>query len=190
MNLLTRRDLKLTVPEPIYHRTKSLLSIAKRTQSSLSRLLFFIIISFSAILLDLWSKAYIFSRYSDQSHEVIGNFLVFQKAENRGIAFGMLQNHPSLLKILIPLLLLVLLIYSLRHLKDPSGQVACLAFIFGGACGNMYDRMQLGYVRDFIEVNLPFYSNFPIFNIADAFISCGVAMLMLLSFLHEFSKKS
>lgn len=52
----------------------------------------------------------------------------------------------------------------------------CLVAVFGGGLGNMIDRIRLGYVVDMIEVD---FIRFPVFNVADCFISCGCILLMI-----------
>ncbi len=53
-----------------------------------------------------------------------------------------------------------------------------LALIIGGALGNLADRVQLGYVIDFVDVHYGAW-HWPAFNVADSAISCGVALLLL-----------
>lgn len=63
----------------------------------------------------------------------------------------------------------------------------CFVAVFGGGLGNMIDRIRLGYVVDMIEVD---FIRFPVFNVADCFISCGCILLMvhLLLFNRQFWK--
>ena len=63
----------------------------------------------------------------------------------------------------------------------------CLVAVFGGGLGNMIDRLRLGYVVDMIAVD---FMEFPVFNVADCFISCGCILLMvhLLFFNRQFWK--
>tara|TARA_B110000914_G_scaffold114067_1_gene99760 strand:+ start:574 stop:801 length:228 start_codon:yes stop_codon:yes gene_type:complete len=71
--------------------------------------------------------------------------------------------------------------------KDKDNEYIALSFILAGALGNLYDRIFLGYVIDFIEIH---YGNFywPIFNIADISISIGVILLLYTTFINR--KKS
>ena len=52
----------------------------------------------------------------------------------------------------------------------------CVAAIYAGGLGNMIDRVRLGYVVDMIEVE---FIRFPVFNVADCFITCGCVLLMI-----------
>ncbi len=59
----------------------------------------------------------------------------------------------------------------------------CLVAVFGGGLGNMIDRLRLGYVVDMIQVE---FINFPVFNVADCFITCGcIAMMVSLVFFNK-----
>jgi len=62
--------------------------------------------------------------------------------------------------------------------------------LLGGAIGNFIDRLYLGEVVDFIDVLIPIINyDFPIFNIADAALTIGVVMVMIVLFLEEKSEK-
>ncbi|MBE6983178.1 MAG: signal peptidase II [Ruminococcaceae bacterium] len=65
----------------------------------------------------------------------------------------------------------------------------CVVAIFGGGLGNMIDRIRMGYVVDMIRLE---FMDFPIFNVADCFITCGCILLMvhLLVFNNEFWKEN
>ena len=52
----------------------------------------------------------------------------------------------------------------------------CIVAIFGGGLGNMIDRLRLGFVVDMIELE---FMEFPVFNVADCFISCGTVLLLV-----------
>ena len=56
----------------------------------------------------------------------------------------------------------------------------CIAAIYGGGLGNMIDRIRMGYVVDMIETT---FMDFPVFNIADCFITCGCILIMIHLFL-------
>lgn len=137
-----------------------------------------------AIILDLLSKVWIFSPRNDDlefaSRELIPGFLYFTRSLNPGIAFGMFQGGADVFLYLVPVLLVGISVYTwtLRH---SVVEVVLMGFVFGGAVGNYYDRLFVGKVRDFIDVRFGDY-NYPIFNLADAFISCGVFALLVYSF--------
>jgi signal peptidase II len=100
---------------------------------------------------------------------------------NPGLAFGLLGGVPPAWRWIVAALsivaLLVLARVALRVLPAGGwpGQVA-VAFIFGGAVGNLIDRARFGAVVDFVDVHWRGY-HWPAFNVADSAISVGVILL-------------
>ncbi len=115
---------------------------------------------------------------------VIGRRLILIYAENPGIAFSQFQNLSGgrVVLSLVSLAALALIIGYLR--KVPSSNVATIAglgLIWGGALGNVIDRVAHGSVTDFVLVNLgvwPF-NPWPVFNVADAVLVAGVVLMIL-----------
>ena len=143
------------------------------------------------ILLDQISKAAISSRFIyGESVEVTG-FFNLVLAHNKGAAFSMLSDAGGWQRWLFTLIAVVAsawIIWLLR--KHPQQKLFCfsLALILGGALGNLMDRINYGYVVDFLD----FYwgtSHFPAFNVADAAITCGAALMIWDSFMHKAEKK-
>ena len=157
----------------------------------MKRWFIFFIPAIIAVLLDLISKSWFFD-YLNKNGNVclIENFLYITKAYNKGVAFGLLQKLHILLMYFIPLIIIGLAIYIHINKKLPSFQVFLFGLILGGAIGNYYDRLFIDKgVRDFIDVKL-FSYDFPVFNIADAFISCSVFLLFLLSLFQKEPQKT
>jgi signal peptidase II len=103
---------------------------------------------------------------------IIGSILQLRYVENTGAAFGMFQDSTSLL-IVISILIIISLGFLFRSLITASKLLAfAFGLQFGGAVGNLIDRVRLGYVVDFIDV-----PNFPTFNVADSGITVGVVLL-------------
>lgn len=103
--------------------------------------------------------------------------------ENRGAAFGMLQNQKGLF-ILIAVIMLTAITYILIKLPRTAYYFPLeiiLVLIAAGAVGNLIDRVSLGYVVDFFYFKL---IDFPIFNVADIYVSvsCVVLAVLLLFF--------
>ena len=99
--------------------------------------------------------------------------------ENRGAAFGMLQGHQAFF-LFTGLLVFAAALYFFRHVSAdrkffPIRMIA--VFILAGALGNMADRLRLSYVVDFFYFRL---IDFPIFNVADCYVSVGTAVLAVL----------
>lgn len=101
-------------------------------------------------------------------------FLSFTYVENTGSAFGMFQN-ANLFLLLLSVIILLLMI---KWRKDilPLGALAKYGYflIFAGAIGNIYDRITLGYVVDFIDFHF-----WPVFNVADSAICIGAALIAI-----------
>ncbi|MEQ2130645.1 MULTISPECIES: signal peptidase II [Caldanaerobacter] len=125
------------------------------------------------VFLDQFTK-YLAAKYLMPvgSYPVIKHFFHLTYVENRGAAFGMLQNK-TLFFIVITVVVGIVLIYSMIKLPENSLYNYTLAMILGGAIGNLIDRVRLGYVVDFID-----FKFFPaVFNIADSFIVVGAIIL-------------
>lgn len=99
--------------------------------------------------------------------------------ENRGAAFGLMQGQKALL--VIATLLVLLVIFWIYHRIPNEKRFLVLrwiaAFLIAGAIGNFIDRMRLGYVIDFFYFE---WINFPIFNVADIYVTCSVILFILL----------
>lgn len=123
-----------------------------------------------------------------ESIKVIGNFLRFTYAENKGAAFSILQNQLWFF-IIATIVMLGILIYMYFMTKNltPLSRLS-ISMIAGGAIGNFIDRLRLGYVVDFIDVRFGSFYNFPIFNIADSFVVCGTFLMIILILFNKFEK--
>lgn len=120
------------------------------------------------------------------SIKIIGNFLRFTYAENKGAAFSILQNQRTFF-LVITLVMLVFLGYIYFKTKNITKlSKLSIAMIAGGALGNFIDRFRLGYVVDFIDVRFGEFYNFPVFNIADSFVVCGTILMIILILFNKF----
>ena len=103
----------------------------------------------------------------------------FRYLENRGAAFGMLQNMKVLF-VIVGIVFIGLVVYFLIRLPATKKYRAlriCLVLIGAGAVGNLYDRLVQDYVIDFLYF---IYIDFPIFNVADIYVTVSAAMLVIL----------
>ncbi len=100
---------------------------------------------------------------------------------NTGAAFSSFEGQQWLFA-LIFCLFTVLIIWEYRKKSMPFSKFErwCIAAIYGGGLGNMIDRVRMGFVVDMIETE---FMNFPVFNVADCFITCGCIALMVSLFL-------
>ena len=96
---------------------------------------------------------------------------------NTGAAFSALEGQQWLFA-LIFIGLTVLLLWEYRKKTMPFSKFDrwCIAAIYGGGLGNMIDRVRFGYVVDMLETE---FMEFPVFNVADIFITCGCILLMI-----------
>ena len=107
----------------------------------------------------------------------------FTLVYNEGAAFGILSDHRWVFLVFSSVAIVGLGIYLFRFCKTDLWIKVALAFVIGGGIGNMIDRIAVGAVVDFIE--LPFLwlpilnMYFPIFNVADSFVTIGVAILIV-----------
>ena len=97
--------------------------------------------------------------------------------QNTGAAFSMLEGQQWLFALMF-FLLTALLLWEFFKKQLPFSRFDrwCIAAIYGGGLGNMIDRVRLGYVVDMIQTE---FMDFPVFNVADSFITCGCIALMI-----------
>lgn len=115
--------------------------------------------------------------------ELVAGYLDFSYAENRGAAFGMLNDAPDWLRATLfttaaAVATAALMWMFVTHHGGPLFAVS-VPLIVSGALGNMVDRWRLGYVVDFIRFHLHDGWEWPTFNVADCTITVGVALLLL-----------
>lgn len=138
-----------------------------------------VIIAIITIFIDLFSKFLVFKHISYGSSKIIINgFFTIFPVKNTGAAFSFLDNN-NLLLILISLVILFYLIYSIRKQKSSFLFDLSYALLIGGLIGNLFDRVFLSYVRDFLSFKI-FNYNFAIFNVADIAIVVGAIFLFIL----------
>ena len=123
-----------------------------------------------------------------QDVEFIPGFLGLTYVQNTGAAFSSFEGQQWLFA-LIFLAFTVAIVYEWKKksMGFNSFEYWCIAAVYGGGLGNMIDRIRLGYVVDMIETK---FMDFPVFNVADCFITCGCILMMvsLLLFNKEFWK--
>lgn len=136
---------------------------------------FFSLLSAVLITIDLISKKFAV-QFLAMGKEIIliPNYLRLIYVENRGAAFGILENFPLIMIIVGLGVAWYILYYVYAELCKSRLQYYGLIFLFTGTIGNLLNRMFLGYVVDFID--LP---HWPTFNFADIFINIGVALLII-----------
>ena len=140
---------------------------------------FFIILGIFG--LDRLTKVYVISQNEKNlsSELFVSKFLNINLIYNEGIAFGLLSFDKShMYNILTILIAAVILIIFFMTLKSDGLKKYFLLMIFGGALGNLYDRIFFKAVPDFIDFHIGNFHWF-IFNVSDIFISLGVLFLII-----------
>ena len=149
-------------------------------------LLLYLLISILVILSDQATKLLILNNFAEgEAVSIIGNLLYFQFVYNEGGAMGT-SLGPSWLYTILTLAALALIIwYFIKDKSDGASVKVPLALIFGGAVGNLIDRIRFGKVVDFIDADFPDIPFLGItrwwtFNIADAAITCGLVIFVVI----------
>lgn len=125
-----------------------------------------------------------------ESINLIPKVLQLTYLENRGAAFGLLQNKQVFFVIftLIIAVFLIIVFYRIAESGRMPGIPAAILVLLAGAVGNFIDRVLHGYVIDFIYLKL---IDFPVFNIADCYVTISVVVLcILLLFVYKDEEQS
>ena len=132
---------------------------------------------------------------------VIDGFIGWKWATNEGAAFSIMHGRPVLLALIAGAVLSVLFLYMYKAEPRRRWFLGALGLVASGAIGNLYDRLLLGHVRDFMffTFDLPFHGTkilnfeiplkYPVFNVADMAIIAGVLVLIVMSFKGEKPKE-
>ena len=117
---------------------------------------------------------------------LIDGYLELRYAENCGAAFGFMREMPSLVRkgVFYFAAAGAIVLLMGMFITGRGGKLFALAvpLIVSGAIGNLVDRVRLGYVVDFIRAHLNDRWAYPTFNIADAWITIGVILILLEGF--------
>lgn len=140
--------------------------------------LILILTALLAFFLDRISKMLIVNNFSyEMEKTIIKNFFSIIYVKNTGAAWSLFEGKQTLL-IIISIIFLVFLISFIIKEKPDKIDNLTYGLIIGGIIGNLYDRITLNYVIDFIAFNI-FGYEFPVFNLADSFIVIGVIILII-----------
>ncbi|SDH43796.1 signal peptidase II [Pseudobutyrivibrio sp. 49] len=142
-----------------------------------------IIYSFALILISIFLDQY--TKYLAINHLMnkddiilIPGVLQLHYLENTGAAFSLLEGKQVLFAIITPVLLILLAYVLIRMPQNKKYTLLnyIIIFVIAGAIGNYIDRVSNNYVVDFIYFSL---INFPVFNVADIYVTCSVIALFL-----------
>ena len=142
------------------------------------------LISAIVVALDLYTKHLVQNTFEYGERLIVTSFFDLVRFHNEGAAFSFLSSADGWQKwffTAIAAIAVIVITYLIR--KNPAQKLFCigLALVLGGAIGNLYDRLTLGYVVDFLYFHINEYY-WPAFNVADSAISLGVAILLWDSF--------
>ncbi len=151
----------------------------------------YLLMAGGVFLVDQATKAWAIRRLRFGSDkEIIPGFLNFAYAENTGVAFSFLNDGGDAgrwgLSAVAGIAAVLVLYYFWRVPRTEDRILGALALLLAGIVGNVTDRMRLGFVIDFIDVQFGNW-HYPTFNIADAAICTGAGLLIIDMF---FSKKN
>ncbi|MFP5521375.1 signal peptidase II [Peptococcus simiae] len=119
-----------------------------------------------------------------ESIPVIPSVMSFTYIENPGAAFGILAGNRGLFIVITLVLLAVLVWYRSQARQRSIWLDSATALIIAGALGNLIDRLVKGRVTDFFDFHV-----FPIFNVADIAVTCGVGLMVVYILKYESDAK-
>jgi len=136
-----------------------------------------------SVILDQWVKDLVETGMDYHQQIDLLPFLALFRTHNMGMAFSMLSGVGDIGLSLIVLVVIAFIAY-LAWRTGPAQHFARLGFalVIGGAIGNLIDRLEHGYVVDYVLFHTPVWS-FAIFNLADVFITVGAGLVILEEFL-------
>ena len=152
--------------------------------------LWYVLFTVAVVAADQWTKYLTVSNIAlYQDIDFIPGFLGLTYVQNTGAAFSSFEGQQWLFALIFAVFTAaVLWEYFRSPMPFSKFERWCIAAIYAGGLGNMIDRVRLRYVVDMIETK---FMNFPVFNVADCFITCGcIAMMVsLVLFNKEFWKE-
>jgi len=143
-------------------------------------------LSLVVFMIDLATKSVVSNSFSlYESMSIVPGLFNLTLLHNYGAAFSFLADQPGWQRwffTITSIIISVVLLVWLKRLKEQEKMLAiALALVLGGALGNLWDRITLGYVVDFLDVYYKTW-HWPAFNIADSAISIGAVLLIIDSF--------
>jgi len=145
-------------------------------RKNIKNIIFSWVIIFLCVIIDQLSKYCVEKYVYPNEIKVIKNFFNIVYVTNEGAAWSILWGQRMVL-IVVPLVIIIFCLVFLLRSVDKLLSFP-LALVTGGGIGNLIDRIFKGSVVDFFEFNI-FGYNFPVFNMADVFVTIGTALLVI-----------
>lgn len=154
------------------------------------RWLVFAAIALAGAAADYASKKMVLARVPEFGEvQVIPGYLAFGHVYNEGIVFGKFQDAKKVW-LIVSIVAVPAIIAIYASVKNPRWLLTItLGMILAGTLGNLYDRADIGKVRDFIKFSYDAEHVWPLFNLADAYICAGVLLLSLEMIFFDDKKK-
>lgn len=158
----------------------------------------FFILAAATMIIDQISKLLMVAYFDPQVEKIAGHFELINAKEpivlipdlfqfmfriNTGAAFSALTGKTGFLTIISIIISIGVVAWACSLKPGEQGLRLSLGLIFGGAVGNLIDRLRLGYVIDFIDAHWKDVYHYPTFNIADSAICVGIFLLFVASFI-------
>lgn len=149
-----------------------------------SKIIYFIISILFFIFFDIFCTDFILKSRFDFLENPLFDLIYVQ---NKGAAFSIFENSQIFLIVFAILAMLLILVYGIRNIeKFSTVAVFWCSILLAGIGSNLYERINFGFVRDFIMLK---FVDFPIFNLSDIFITIGVSALVVLIVKNKYLKK-
>ena len=150
----------------------------------MKRLAFYLVAA-TILVADQVTKAWALRDLADRgSLPVAPGYLALTFVRNRGSAFGLAPAGAMTLAAIAAIAIVAMIFAERRGLRDWS-LVLCVGLLLGGATGNLIDRLRLGFVVDFVDLQWHGRNFWPVFNVADSAITVGAVWLILHSWRRE-----
>ena len=139
--------------------------------------LWYALFALGIVAVDQWTKVLVVQQIPLFSRvEAIPGLFHLTYVQNTGAAFSAFRGAQWLFALIFVVLTAAILYeYFKKPLPFTKAERWMIAAIYGGGVGNMIDRLRFGYVVDMIQTE---FMEFPVFNVADCFITCGCILLM------------
>jgi len=140
--------------------------------------IFMVLFAAAVVVADQLSKLWVVEHIALHGHvEAIPGLFHLSYVQNTGAAFSTFRGQQWLFAVIFAVFTAAIIWeFSKKRMGFSTFDRWCIVAVFAGGLGNMIDRIRLGYVVDMIALD---FMNFPVFNVADCFITCGCIALMI-----------